>query len=52
MITGYNTDVRRVGVAFHVQTEELVRRRPGESVAIVFGVGLVAGVLVSTLLRR
>ena len=34
------------------QAEQLVKRRPAESAALVFGVGLIAGVLVSTLLRR
>ena len=34
------------------QAEDLVKRRPAESAALVFGVGLIAGVLVSTLLRR
>lgn len=38
--------------AHYGQAEQFVRRRPVESVAAVFGVGLVAGILMTTLLRR
>ncbi len=36
--------------ASYVEAERLVRDRPGESLAICFGVGLVAGVLISMML--
>ena len=36
--------------ASYVDAERLVRDRPGESLAVCFGVGLVAGVLISIML--
>jgi len=34
------------------EAEHMVQRRPAESVAVVFGIGLIAGLLASVLLRR
>jgi uncharacterized protein YjbJ (UPF0337 family) len=34
------------------QAEDMVRRRPAESVAVAFGTGLIAGVIVGLVLRR
>lgn len=36
----------------YAEAEQMVQRRPAESVAVVFGVGLIAGLLASVLLRR
>lgn len=35
----------------YIQAERLVRNRPGESLAVCFGIGLVVGVLVALTLR-
>jgi uncharacterized protein YjbJ (UPF0337 family) len=36
----------------YAQAEDIVRRRPAESVAVAFGVGLITGVVVGMLTRR
>jgi ElaB/YqjD/DUF883 family membrane-anchored ribosome-binding protein len=47
---GYQNASQQLRDGVH-QAEDLVRKRPVESVAVAFGVGIVAGVLVALVLR-
>ncbi|TWT91101.1 hypothetical protein Mal64_15000 [Pseudobythopirellula maris] len=43
--------VRQQVAAGHHEAEELVRRRPTESIAVAFGAGIIAGVVVGLMTR-
>ena len=47
----YDEMAQRVRAGYS-EAEDVIRRNPGESVAVAFGAGLVAGVVVGLILRR
>lgn len=47
---GYEQASANMAAGYH-EAEDLVRRRPAESVAVIFGIGLIAGIATAFLLR-
>lgn len=47
---GYEQASAQVTAGYN-QAEDLVRRKPGESLAVVFGAGLISGIVVALMLR-